>query len=245
MPGDDFFHFISEKIALSGNFGTLDGGETWKKLAIPKDTIGNAYFHDLTNGWVITQSKDQFNVERTTDGGKTWTVVMSRKIVAPLTNAIIRSAVQNDAWIECIGDSGMTQTSYSLFHTIDGGAHWQTVIANSTAGGGPAPGFPLSYNDGPHNAGVGPGTLYVVNPNVTYMSGKCNACDKPNSIGWTHDGGKTWVNGKALFSGYGQDLLAFADSKNGWWIITDNEKPAVMYTTIDGGVQWKKVFTFQ
>ena len=139
----------------------------------------------------------------------------------------------------------MTQTSYSLFHTIDGGAHWQTVIANSTAGGGPAPGFPLSYNDGPHNAGVGPGTLYVVNPNVTYMSGKCNACDKHNSIGWTHDGGKTWVNGKALFSGYGQDLLAFADSKNGWWIITDNEKPAVMYTTIDGGVQWKKVFTFQ
>jgi photosystem II stability/assembly factor-like uncharacterized protein len=49
---------------------------------------------------------------------------MTRTTVAPLNGALIRSAGTDDAWIECIGDSGMTQTSYSLFHTTDGGKHW-------------------------------------------------------------------------------------------------------------------------
>ncbi|MFP3381869.1 hypothetical protein SB767_36740, partial [Bacillus sp. SIMBA_069] len=62
---------------------------------------------------------------------------MSKKTVSPVNGVLIRSAGPQDAWIECIGDTGMTQTSYSLFHTADGGKSWQTVIAKSTAGAGP------------------------------------------------------------------------------------------------------------
>jgi photosystem II stability/assembly factor-like uncharacterized protein len=139
----------------------------------------------------------------------------------------------------------MSQTSYSLFHTADGGKSWQTVIANSTAGGGPAPGFPIDHSSGPENTGSKPGALYVVDPNTAYMGGQCPACDKPNTIGWTTDGGKTWTNGETQLEGYGNQLLAIADATHGWWIISDSAGPSVMYTTADGGNSWSKVHTFQ
>jgi photosystem II stability/assembly factor-like uncharacterized protein len=185
-----------------------------------------------------------YKIEHTIDSGKTWNTVMSRKSESSLNGALIRSAGTNDAWVEWIGDSGMTQTSYSVFHTSDGGSHWQTVIANSTAGGGPAPGFPSNYTSGPANQGSSPGPLYVVDPKTAFMGGQCMACDKPNSVGWTKDGGKTWVNGNQTFEGFGAELLAMADANQGWLICTDPLKSSVMYTTSDGGVQWNKVYSF-
>jgi photosystem II stability/assembly factor-like uncharacterized protein len=246
VPNKGFFHFITEKIGFSGKFETLDGGKTWSTLPTPKGIVGDAYFHDTQNGWAVTKSKDEFYVMRTTDGGQTWKTVMTKKISSSsLTNVVIRSAGKQDAWVECIGDSGMTQTSYSLFHTLDGGKSWQVVIANSTAGGGPAPGFSMDVHNLPHNTGSSPGMLYVVNPNTAFMNGQCEACDKANTIGWTNNGGKTWTNGNAQFTGYGPNLLAFSDANHGWWITTEYSKPSVFYTTSDGGKHWTKVHTFK
>ncbi|SDN37448.1 hypothetical protein SAMN04487897_102684 [Paenibacillus sp. yr247] len=244
VPNRAFLHFITEKEGFSGNAQTVDGGMKWTALPIPEGITGDAYFHDKNNGWAVKQVKDAIEVQRTQDGGKTWRSVMSRKTAASLTGVVIRSAGANDAWIELIGESGMTQTSYSLFHTKDGGKSWQTVLANSTAGGGPAPGFPMGDNTGPKNTGSRPGPLYVVSPDVAFMGGQCPSCDKPNSVGWTKDGGKTWVNGKESFTGYGELLLAMADANQGWLLTNDNEQPSEMYTTGSGGVNWKKVHTF-
>jgi photosystem II stability/assembly factor-like uncharacterized protein len=170
---------------------------------------------------------------------------MTRSLYSPLVGAKIRSAGTYDAWIELIGDSGMTQTSYSVFHTLDGGKSWRTVIANSTAGGGPAPGFSQYNHDPAHiNKGTKPGQLYVVNPQVAFMGGSCPACDIQNSIGWTKNAGKTWVNSNVTLGGFGDAYLAFADVNHGWWITTENEKPSKMYTTTDGGIHWKEVYIF-
>lgn len=243
VPELGFLHFVTTNEGYSANEKTVDGGKTWTKLHVPAGIVGDAYFHDKDHGWAVTQTKDAFQVDRTVDGGKTWKPVMTRKLESEL-NAIIRSAGMNDAWIELIGDSGMTQTSYSVFHTTDGGSHWQTVIANSTAGGGPAPGFPSSYTDGPNNKGNSPGPLYVVDPKTAFMGGQCMACDMPNSVGWTHDGGKSWVNGKQTFAGFSAELLAMANEQQGWLITTDSIKPSVLYSTANGGVKWDKVYTF-
>ncbi|WP_162463270.1 YCF48-related protein [Paenibacillus psychroresistens] len=243
VPNLGFLHFVSLTEGFVASEKTIDGGKTWTKLKIPASIVGDAYFHDKDHGWAVTQTKAGFQVQRTVDGGSTWKTVLSKKSETDL-NAIIRSAGVNDAWVELIGDSGMTQTSYSVIHTIDGGSHWQTVIANSTAGGGPAPGFPSDYTDGPNNQGNSPGPLYVVDPKTAYMGGQCMACDKPNSVGWTHDGGKTWVNGKQTFEGFDAELLAIADEQNGWLITTDTINPSVLYTTTNGGVLWNKIYTF-
>ena len=245
-PNNAFLHFTSKTIALSGNYLSQNGGRTWNQLSLPNNTVGHAYFHDEQNGWVVTQSNNIFYVKRTLDGGKSWKTVMTRSLVSSsLDSAKIRSAGTQDAWIELIGDSGMTQTSYSVFHTTDGGKSWRTVIANSTAGGGPAPGFSQFKNNVPSNKGSDPGPLYVVNPQVAFMGGSCPACDYPNSIGWTRDAGKTWVNSNVTLEGFGDAFLAFADANHGWWITTDYEKPSRMYATSDGGIHWNQVYIFR
>ncbi|MDB5052750.1 MAG: hypothetical protein JWM44_800 [Bacilli bacterium] len=244
VPNKGFLHFVSKNEAFSANARTTDGGKNWSTLPVPSGMSGDAYFHDKSNGWAVVQSNGMGMIERTTDGGKTWQIAMGLKLVSPLNGTVIRSAGTDDAWVEWIGDSGMTQTSYSLFHTSDGGKKWQTVLANSSAGGGSAPGFPTEYNDGPKNQGTKPGPLYVVDSNVAFMDGDCPACDKPNTVGRTTDGGKTWVNGTASFAGYAGALLALADANHGWWICTDNSEPSVLYTTSDGGIHWNKIYTF-
>lgn len=245
VPGNGFFHFVSSEEAFSGNWRTTDGGKTWTKLPIPEHVIGETYFHDKQNGWAVTQEQKSAQVKRTVDGGKTWKTVMSREVVEPPVNAIIRSAGPEDAWVEWIGGTGMTQTSYSLFHTANGGGDWQVVIAKSSAGGGPAPGFPADYHEGPLLGGSSPGPFYVVDPKVAFLGEQCMACDVPNTIGWTKDGGKTLGKSDQKFSGYGPMLLAFADAQKGWLITTDASEPSVLYTTSDGGKQWTKVHEFR
>ncbi|WML46771.1 hypothetical protein RCG23_14090 [Neobacillus sp. PS3-34] len=245
MPNKAFLHFTSKTTALSGNSISQDGGKTWHSLPVPKGIVGDAYFHDAKNGWAVIQSNKVMYVKRTLDGGKSWSTVMTKKLIEPLAGSLIRSAGTNDSWVELIGGTGMTQTSYSLFHTADGGKSWKTVIANSTAGGGPAPGFSTEYHNGHSNKGSKPGPLYVVNPKVAFMGGSCPACDHPNSIGWTKDAGTTWVNSKVAFDGYGDTYLAIADANHGWWITTENVKTSVMYTTTDGGVHWNQVHIFR
>jgi photosystem II stability/assembly factor-like uncharacterized protein len=244
-PNNAFLHFTSKTTALSGNYFSQDGGKTWNLLTTPKNIVGDAYFHDLKNGWAVTQTNLGFIVKRTTDGGKSWDNIMTKSYPSGLENAIIRSSGTNDAWVELIGGTGMTQTSYSVFHIIDGGKLLQTVIANSTAGGGPAPGFNQDYIKGPNNKGSKPGPLYVVNTQTAFMGGSCPACDYPNSIGWTKDAGKTWVNSNVTLKGYGDAYLAISDENHGWWITTENEKPSLMYTTSDGGLHWKQIHSFQ
>ncbi|WNR43937.1 WD40/YVTN/BNR-like repeat-containing protein [Paenibacillus roseipurpureus] len=244
VPNHAFFHSVSGQEAFSGNAQTVNGGTSWVELPIPTGLTGDAYFHDKKNGWGARQKQNAVEVLRTQDGGRTWQTVMSRNSAATLTDVVIRSASADDAWIELVGGSGMSQTSYSLFHTKDGGKTWQTVLVNSTAGGGPAPGLPMGETAGAKNKGSKPGPLYVVNPDVAFMGGSCPACDKPNSVGWTTDGGKTWVNGTESFTGYGELQLGMADASGGWLITNGNEQPSVMYTTSNGGVNWTKVHTF-
>lgn len=243
-PGGAFIHFVSAAEAFGGNARTTDGGATWQKLNIPNGTVGNAYFHDADNGWVVTGGEGKFAVRRTKDGGKTWTAVLEKATEVPPQDAIIRSAGKDDAWVELIGDSGMTQTSYSLLHTADGGDHWQAVLANGGAGSGPAPGFAMEENKVPRNNGNSPGMLYVVSPKIAFMGGQCQACDKPNTIGKTVDGGKSWVNLAGEYPGYGSQQIAAADAQHAWWINTDPTEPSKMYVTSDGGKSWKLVHTF-
>ncbi|ASR48789.1 hypothetical protein B4V02_19855 [Paenibacillus kribbensis] len=240
-----FLHFVSSKEGFSGSQYTKDGGQSWSALPVPDHTVGQPYFHDRQNGWVVTQNTDRsFQILHTVNGGQKWTAVMSRTTEEPLNGAIIRSVERGNAWIELIGGTGMNQTSYSLWHTADSGQSWRAVLANATAGGGPAPGISQQDNQVPKNEGVAPGMLYAVNSHTALMGGYCAPCDKPNTIGWTNDGGKTWNNGKQSFGGYGSQQIGMANAKEGWAIFSDSEQAPVMYTTSDGGQHWTQSHVF-
>jgi len=244
-PNGGFLHFISGSTGFSAGAMTTDGGATWRELPVPDHLVGDAYFHDPANGWAVTQpSATSFSFMRTKDGGKSWTAVKKFSNTS-IISAVTRSAGKDDAWIECIGDSGMSQTAYSLFHTRDGGSSWQAVIEHSTAGAGTAPGFARGVESGAAvNNGAGPGSLYAVNGQTAYMGGYCSPCEVPNTIGWTKDGGKSWNNGEQALPGYAPSQLAMADEENGWFISGSGGDPYILYATSDGGKHWARKFTF-
>lgn len=244
VPSGSFLHFTSDKVGFAGRYATKDGGATWTKLSVPSSLIGEVYFHDAANGWAVQSANGKYNFLHTTDGGATWKTVMSRTSEVTPTGSVIRSAGKNDAWIELIGDSGMTQTSYALFHTTDGGANWLPAIVHNTAGAGPAPGF--TNEDTKYFSGTsgGPGELYVVNSQTAFMGGRCMACDNANSIMETTDGGKSWAVRKTEFAGFGQQLIAAADAKHAWLITNDYSAASVLYTTADGGQKFSAIHKF-
>ncbi|MFC5404925.1 WD40/YVTN/BNR-like repeat-containing protein [Cohnella soli] len=245
LPNSAFLHFVSSAEGFSGNAHTKDGGRSWHTYKLPDNVVGDTYFHDSKEGWAVSQTDGQINFLRTTDEGANWKQVNTMKTAVPATNAIIRSGGKGDAWIVLIGDSGMSQTSYSLFHTKDAGKHWQPVLANNQAGSGPAPGYEMNAKTQvPSNTGSAPGPLYVVNRDVAFMGGVCSACDLPNTMGKTTDGGKTWINLKPAFPGYGQQLIAAADAKQLWWVLNDPSSASVLYVSSDGGNNWSKAHTF-
>ncbi|MCM3631278.1 hypothetical protein M3194_28650 [Paenibacillus glycanilyticus] len=246
VPNHGFLHFTNDNTAFSGDAVTKNGGKSWTTLQTPGKAIGEVYFHDASNGWAVQYVNGHILFMHTANGGKTWNTAMTRKSEEAPTNVIIRSTAASDAWIELIGDSGMSQTSYSLFHTTNGGKTWLPAIVKNGAGSGPAPGFTMKDPMVPKGlASSSPGALYVVNPQTAIMGGQCQACDKANTIMQTTDGGKHWTIGKAQFTGYGTQFIGASDAKHIWFISTDAANAAVLNTTADGGKTWHKVYTFK
>ncbi len=216
-------------------FKTTNGGRTWTKVATPPNT---RYAHFITpaKGWIITlHSGGGYDVKRTVNGGRTWTntlFVHSSQSVG----GMIYGTDSSDVWVVLLGGSGMSQTSYSMFHTSDAGAHWKQIISNSTAGGGPAPGPKVEGLIGPFGT---PQDMQVIGRKAVYLAASSGAVDKV-AIGRSLDDGKTWKNVTGV-PGFGAKL-SFPSALSGW-IATTSSLSSGVYSTTDGGITWSKKFS--
>ncbi|MDB5052505.1 MAG: hypothetical protein JWM44_555 [Bacilli bacterium] len=238
---NDTLLFLNNTMGFVGNRLTQNGGKTWKVLSLPVNAVGNVYFSNEKVGWIFTYQDDKFFVERTMDGGQTWKSVYERYSKGGIMNALIRSSGPLDAWVEVIGGVGMNQAAYSLFHTSDGGAKWTSVLAHSSAGGGIAPGFATEKNAEASGPGAYPGTLIALSSKTAFLSGSCSPCGDNGeaTIGWTKDGGKTWIEAQQKLSGQGS-AISFL-SENEGWLASSN----TIYITKNGGENWNVLYTFK
>ncbi|NBD24157.1 WD40/YVTN/BNR-like repeat-containing protein [Paenibacillus glycinis] len=218
-------------------YKTADGGETWTKLATPPNT---RYVHFMTErkGWAVVLVAGGYEVKRTLDGGKHWTDSLYAKS-ATLAGGMIYGTDSADVWVLLYGDSGMSQTSYSVYHTADAGAHWKQVVSRPTAGGGPAPGpvAPSGKLTGPAGR---PTDMAVVGRQAAFLVAGSGAIDDLQ-FGRSLDDGRTWTNLPGAAPGY-DGKLSFVSAATGYLAVTSFEQPAV-YKTADGGSTWKKVFS--
>jgi len=162
---------------------TADGGLHWKDVT-PSNASLNMSRGDFLNtqyAWVaIPQvNANQVIVLHTTNGGQTWT---SSTITGTMAMSVDAPHFLNtqEGWLEAIGDPGAGQQGAEIFHSIDGGVHWQKIASTENPASG------LSHS------GFKSGISFV-NATTGYATTSSNT-GLPTDAGLfvTHDGGHTW-----------------------------------------------------
>jgi photosystem II stability/assembly factor-like uncharacterized protein len=220
----------------TSTYTTKDGGLNWSKVPTPANTRG-AYFSNRSNGWAIVVAPGTgYRLMKTTDGGFTWKLSLKAAFDGPEGGQIY--AKGNQVYAVLYGGTGMSQTSYSLYASGDKGGVWNRVIAQTTAGGGPAPGSgPAQFKFGP--ASGKPGDLELVGNNTAFLVGFSPAAEQV-AVGRSEHGGKQWSNWKSI-PGF-DAVISFTDGQQGW-IAVRGVNQSSLYATGDGGSTWKVKLT--
>jgi len=240
----------STVVGAGAAYVTRDGGRTWTSLRIPFP-FAQLAFTSPADGWAVTRPTDAVHaVYRTADGGRTWTRSFTLP-AAPAPGAVGAQLFVDgptDAYLLLSGGSGMSQTSYALYHTADG-THWHPVVAVATAGAGPAPGNPQGVSTGPMvpgGLGSSPGPVAVTR-GVVYAAGECRACDNPTTdVVRSDDAGHTWTAPVRIEGSDGLPTLSdlsFATPTVGYLAVPGYARQtSAIFATHDGGRTWTAVW---
>ncbi|WP_060859290.1 WD40/YVTN/BNR-like repeat-containing protein [Paenibacillus riograndensis] len=217
---------------------TKDGGSTWTRIPTPANTRG-ADFTTRSSGWAVVVAQGSgYRIMRTTDGGASWKQLKTVAYPNPQYAQIYANASQ--VYTVLYGGSGMSQTSYSLYGSSDAGRSWTRIIAQATAGGGPAPGSgPAKQEKGP--ASGSPGNMQVVGKTTAFLVGYQPAAQMVGT-GITKNNGRAWSNSKTVLGFEG--VISFTDPNQGWLAVR-NMNSSTLYATKDGGASWKAKFAFE
>lgn len=239
-------------------FRTADGGETWQHADLPDSVstftptsspyqgnrsdvaVSNVSAIDAQHAWVLstrtyTPSHDPDNIQitythvlQTSDGGATWSVLVSRLPGLPSEQNSTSPSVPGINWAALVNSTtGWLNgpTPETLLVTQDDGQTWHqrtlpallraTAVASESVTQLSAP-ILLSAHD-------------AILPAVTYGRAGNNAY----YFYVTRDGGATWTVTPAL------TLLGFPEADyldvTHWSLLTES---AVLYQTADGGQHW-------
>jgi photosystem II stability/assembly factor-like uncharacterized protein len=202
---------------------TIDGGLTWQRAF---DAPANAMCWSGRRGWTISQAV----VRTTTDAGRTWRSVDVPMRLEPMGSSIRCSGAT--AWMSGSYGIGMSQESYEVVRTLDGGTTWKTVLSHiMSEDRRDLPGID-SYS-GP----VAPPT-----PQVAIFVGTCPACGEGTiSVTVTTDGGRTFAHHDVTSQndpGDAPSAVSFPDPDHGWILGSSG----AIYATSNGGVTWTRQF---
>jgi len=218
---------------------TEDGGVTWRTvLAIPTDAVvGEPILQiqavDAQRAWALTidQSPCQYPclsyVQRTTDGGRTWTTLLHGQVAA------IRFASASRGWAAL--DNTPSPGVAEVLETSDGGSTWVTGLRTATGD---------AY-------GLDAATTYTAWL-LTRNGGYCTSSNCSNyTLFRTDNGGLNWANfgnPKDFITGCspGGHLAGplFASTGRGWLGLNTgaggvNVGPTGILQSEDGGRTWR------
>ncbi len=220
-------------------FRTTDGGRVWRPVR-GVTGVTSVTFSGSSVGW----AGDGNTVYHTTDGGAVWT--KSARLPGLPGYAHLQATDIHHVWMQLVGGSGMSQTSYSILASTDG-VHFKPVLGVSTAGAGPAPGGATHANRGP---GSSPGPFVAVNNNIAYAAGECEACGAGTiTLAKTTDGGLHWTQYPPIPDVPGlpnavgaSSTMSFPSPADGWLLGNLVGVSNRLYHTTDGGRSWFQAY---
>jgi len=191
-------------------------------------------------GWVVAatepasaqDSYGRFNFYRTDDGGHSWRAVFGftnggAQVTNPFTGPQFDLHVSADGK-ELLLITGSGSLGFGLFHSTDGGAHWQSL------------GLPLA-------AAI---NVYFLNTSEGWVESEDQKSGGVFDLFHTTDSGATWavsgrVSGASDLSLLNGELI-FTSSSSGWIVpgtsMISLDRPIdTLYRTVDGGATWKVV----
>ncbi len=246
------FHFVNQQFGwyFEANYQsqpvcgiTMNGGKTWTRLSLPQNTIGLG-FSDPNHGFAFAASpKGSGTFYQVSDQGKKYAITMN---VHSTSMGYAQSATFNVlsdhlAYLQILGQAGMSQSSSSLFKTINGRT-WQPILGVSTAGGGPAPG--ITARNIPVGPGYDAGPFSVIDHNHLFVIGGMEATGMGEvALATSTNGGHTWKTYLPIEGANGiassQEDLSFVNAKDGWLLLGAGYHPELLRTT-DGGQSWQR-----
>jgi len=214
---------------------TEDGGQSWVKTLAFRvnggsgDSVRQIQAIDGQRAWALTvnsancQYPCSFDLQRTTDGGKSWTVLLSGQIAA------IRFASSSRGWV-ALDESGGVGT-VEVRETSDGGTTWRSGLRTAS---GQAIGLDAATTN----------RAWV----LTRNGGYCTSSNCSNyALFRTDDGGLTWADlsnpkDSACSGGHLAGPL-FASPGLGWLGLDlgaggANVGPGGLLRSQDGGRSW-------
>ncbi len=219
---------------------TADGGGAWTPVATPV-APQSACFTSPTTGWLAGRAGQNDVVYRTSDAGRIWTSVFHQAVQSNL-GLTVGCGAPDTVWLLVDGAGGLSQESYALWRSPDGGQRWKAVAAVA-AGAGPAPGPLTGAAQGP---GEAPGALVVANAQTAYLAGVCTACGLEGTVtlGGTTDGGSNWENAPAPIPGMppNDPGFSFPTATDGWAVGRVHTGESVLLRTTDGGRAWTTAY---
>jgi len=219
---------------------TSNGGRTWFAL---RQAAFSVSFVSAAKGYALYGP----DVYTTNNGGASWTAIALVPPGTQVGGGEVSATRDGSVWVDLVGGSGMSQTSYTVFRSTDG-VHWTPVMSLSTAGGGPAPASAQAL--GP---GTSPGPIDPLSQADAFMAGACSACSSGTSqVVGTTTGGSTW-SPKPVQSGpiagliQSPDGISFASPSTGY-VVADAFPPnrshavTMVYKTTNGARSWTVIY---
>ena len=211
------FVSASDGFAASGHtlMRSNDGGESWERAGPAPGFTRIFDFLDASTGFAATNSCGTAcgpTIERTTDGGRTWTTVHSTT----------QGGLQRG--IEFAGpEHGWVVTETGVIVTEDGGVTWQERPLPATTG-------ELILEAG--LAGPNDGWALVQGSAPAYL----------RNLVHSTDGGRTWANVRTIAEPSYPAPIVFVDADHGWYADTvcQDTCRVVVNATADGGQTWNE-----
>jgi len=116
--------YLSDVSARSWFYQTADGGETWTFRSEANPAAQQFVFADALNWLLLGES----GFYRSRDGGASWEE-LSTGLPAGFTPLALDLSDANNGWMLAAADGDSSMNSNFLFHSADGGLHWELLPA--------------------------------------------------------------------------------------------------------------------
>jgi hypothetical protein len=246
VPGDAMTVYIGA--ADGGVWKTADAGITWRPVFDDKDVsaIGALAVapsaHDTVwagtgEPWLIRPYYTLGDgVYKSTDAGRTWQHA-GLDATGHIARIVIDPGNANSVYVCAIGQAFRPQKERGVFHTADGGATWQQVLA-------------VDDNTGCSDLAIDPRdakTLYAGMWQLAIHRNDLHSGGPGSGVYITHDGGSTWskVTGHGLPAAdhpLGKTAVAVSQSNpNRVYALVQDAPAPGLYRSNDRGATWELV----